>query len=155
MTDVRETYYKAWTAALGQELIEDKFDWLCSLHREIVIRICNAIPSRHDVHDKIATDMDPIIFRQMLDNNVFGGKEFMTLVEYVYNWIKKLSSPARDKSIIESEAQLMTNVGRGHTIAQLVPAFILGVHKHLDDLETDLGRDITKDFRRMIEMSKK
>ena len=43
----------------------------------------------------------------------------------------------------------------GWTFGQLVPDFILKVHRHLDDLDEDLGRDISVKFREFAEKYKK
>ena len=58
---LKESYDKAFKDALEKELNEDKFDWVCNLHREMVIRICSLIPNRPSIHDRIAENMDPII----------------------------------------------------------------------------------------------
>ena len=49
---IRDTYYKAYKDALEKELNEDKFEWVCKLHAEIVCRLCLLIPNRKDLHGK-------------------------------------------------------------------------------------------------------
>lgn len=147
---IKTTYYKAWTDLIEQELNDNKFDLVCKLHREIVIRICRCIPSRSDLHDQIAEKMDPVLFKQQLENKVYTGEDFLNMVQYVYTWIKNLSSPARDKDIENSLNELLQHMNDGGTFGKLVPEFILHVHRHLDDLETDLGRDVTKKFKEFV-----
>ena len=72
------------------------------------------------------------------------------MVQYVYTWIKNLSSPARDKDIENSLNELLKHMNDGVTFGKLVPEFVLKVHRHLDDLEIDLGRDVTKKFKDFV-----
>lgn len=144
---IKDTYYKAWTDLIEKELNEDKFDYVCKLHSEIVVRICSAIPNRGDIHDIIAENMDPVLFKQQLENKAFTGPDFLNLVQYVYTWIKRLSSRGRDQSIEDSLNEIMKNVNEGKTMGQLVPIFLIKVHSHLDDLDQDLGRETTVQFK--------
>jgi len=94
--------------------------------------------------------MDPVLFKQQLENKVYSGEDFLNMVQYVYTWIKNLSSPSRDKDIENSLNVLLKHMNEGVTFGKLVPEFILQVHRHLDDLETDLGRDVTKKFKEFV-----
>ena len=146
-SQIKETYYKAWADMIEKELNEDKFDYVCKLHSEIVVRICNTIPNRGDIHDIIAENMDPVLFKQQLENKAFTGPDFLNLVQYVYTWIKRLCSRARDKGIEDSLNEIMKNVNEGKTMGQLVPIFLIKVHGHLDDLDQDLGRETSVNFK--------
>lgn len=149
-TQIKSTYNKAWGDLIEAELNDNKFDLICKLHREIVIRICSCIPSRSDLHDKIAENMDPVLFRQQLEHKVYTGEDFLNMIQYVFTWIKNLSSPARDKDIEKSLNEILKQMNDGMTFGKLVPSFVLKVHGHLDDLEEDLGRDTTKKFQEFV-----
>ena len=151
---VRETYYKAYADALEKELNEDKFDWVCNLHREIVIRLCKIVPRRTDIHDKIAENMDPIIFRQMLENKCFKPEDFVKLVTYVFDWIKKLCSPARDREVEASLQKLFESMKKGSTLGLLVPQFIFAVHHQLDLIDEDMGSDKSVELKKLLERKK-
>jgi hypothetical protein len=137
---VKDTYYKAYKDALEKDLNEDKFDWVCKLHSEIVIRLCKIVPRRTDIHDQIAENMDPVLFRQMLENKCYKPEDFVKLVNYVFLWIKKLCSPARDEEVDRSLQALYSSMQGGDTLGKLVPHFIFGVHEHLDHIEEDMAQ---------------
>jgi len=143
---VRETSYKAYTDALELQLNEERFDWVCKLHNEIVIRICSMIPKRTDLHNRIAENMDPVLFRQMLENKCYKPENFVALINYVYEWIGKLCAPARDEEVARSKAALFKSMEEGATFGKLVPQFIFSVHEHLDTMDEDMNLETTKKF---------
>ena len=147
---IRQTYYKAYKDALEEQLNNNNFNWVCKLHDEIVIRICSMVPKRTDIHNRIAENMDPILFRQMLENNCYEPKNFVALIEYVYGWIGKLCAPARDEEVARSKKQLYTMMEQGATFGKLVPMFIFSVHEHLDAMDEDMNRQTTKNFIKAI-----
>lgn len=136
---IKDTYTKAFTDALKEDLNHDNFDWVCKLHREIVIRICSIIPKRSDLHDEIAEKMDPILFRQMLDNKCYKGEDFCMMVDYVYSWLLRLCAPVRDEEIQKTLEELYSGMSN-KTFGDLVPLFVVGVHKHLDNIVSDLEK---------------
>ena len=135
---VKDTYYKAYKDALEKDLNEDKFGWVCKLHSEIVIRLCKIVPRRTDIHDKIAENIDPVLFRQMLENKCYKPEDFVKLVNYVFDWIKKLCAPARDEEVDRSLKALYSSMQGGDTLGKLVPHFIFSVHQQLDHIEEDM-----------------
>ena len=147
---IRDTYYKAYKDALEQQLNDDNFEWVCKLHKEIVIRLCQLIPHRPDFHDQIAENMDPVIFKQMLESKTYRPEDFVKLVHYVFGWIKKLCAPVRDSEIIESLAALHKLMNDRATLGKLVPEFVFSVHKHLDQIEQDLNSDQSKELKSLL-----
>ena len=137
MEQIRKTYYKAYKDALNKELVQENFDWVCKLHKEIVVRLCALIPRRTDLHDTIAGSMDPVLFKQMLENKCYKPEDFVELIEYVYDWIGKLCAPARDEEVQATKDALYKAMQDGQTFGQLVPEFIFNVHEHLDAIEED------------------
>ena len=147
---IHNTYIKAFKTALEEDLNDEKFDWVCKLHREIVIRICSIIPRRNDLHDQIAEKMDPIVFRQMLDNNCFKGEDFVAMVDYVYGWLYRLCAPVRDDEIKKTHEELYNSLS-SVTFGQLVPMFVIGVHGHLDNIVKDLANEQTTEMKKIIQ----
>ena len=144
---IRDTYYKAYKNALEEQLVQKNYDWVCKLHREIVIRICSFIPKRSDLHDEIAENMDPVLFKQQLENDCYKGEDFHKMVHYVYDWIKKLCSPARDTEVQASMDLLYKDMQNGDTFGKLVPKFIFAVHEHLDQIEQDKKEFLNKVYK--------
>tara|TARA_B100000925_G_C21955157_1_gene450837 strand:+ start:424 stop:873 length:450 start_codon:yes stop_codon:yes gene_type:complete len=136
---IQDTYTKAFKNALKEDLNNENFDWVCKLHREIVIRLCSIIPKRSDLHDEIAEKMDPIVFRQMLDNKCYKGEDFCAMVDYVYSWLLRLCAPVRDEEIQKTLKELYSDM-TNKTFGDLVPCFVVGVHRHLDNIVTDLEK---------------
>jgi len=147
---IRTTYTKAFKDALEQDLNNEKFDWVCKLHREIVIRICSIIPRRTDLHDQIAENMDPILFRQMLDNKCFKGEDFVAMVDYVYGWLYRICAPVRDDEIKKTHEDLYIGLST-LTFGQLVPMFVVGVHDHLNKIVEDMANEQTKKMKEIIQ----
>ena len=151
---LKESYDKAFKDALEKELNEDKFDWVCKLHRELVIRICSLIPNRPSIHDRIAENMDPIIFRQMLENKAFNFESLGNLINYVFGWIKKLCSPFRDPEIQSSIDDIYKMAQEGGTVGKIVPHFIFEVHRHIDNIEKDMKGSTAQDFKKFAQVKK-
>ncbi len=147
---IKDTFYQSYKDALEQELNEDKFDWVCKLHSEIVIRLCKIVPRRTDIHDQIAENMDPVLFRQMLENKCYKSEDFVKLINYVFDWIKKICSPARDVEVDRSLHELYESMKGGATLGKLVPQFIFSVHQHLDNVDEDMNSDKAKELKKLL-----
>ena len=90
----------------------------------------------------------------MLENKCFKPEDFVKLVTYVFDWIKKLCSPARDKEVEASLQELFESMKKGSTLGLLVPQFIFAVHHQLDLIDEDMGSDKSVELKKLLERKK-
>jgi len=82
--------------------------------------------------------MDVVLFRQMIENKAFGGSELYNLINLVFEWCKKLGSPARDNEVDKFKFQVLGLMKNNGTFAQIVPLFIKNANECIDNIYKDL-----------------
>lgn len=88
--------------------------------------------------EKIRTEFDVDLFRQMVENNAFGGTSMLGLVNTTFDWIKRLHCPVRDTEADKAKAIVM-----GCTeMRTVVPQYIEQVTKCLDYMDEDMAEFI-------------
>lgn len=148
---IKDTYYKVYADLLEEDLNNDNFEWVCKLHSEIIVRLCTIIPNRKDIHNQIIGQMDPVIFKQTLQHGCFKGDEFIEMVNCVFEWIKRLCSPARDKDVDASLSKIWDAMKDGATMGKLVPLFVFSVHAHIDTILEDMGSETAQNFKQFLQ----
>jgi len=88
--------------------------------------------------ERIRTEFDVDLFRQMVENNAFGGTSMLGLVNTTFDWIKRLHCPVRDTEADKAKAIVM-----GCTeMRTVVPQYIEQVTKCLDYMDEDMAEFI-------------
>ena len=85
---------------------EEGVIWLCTLHRELIIRVCSYLKRNTKVKDEIAEHCDPVIFKQLLENKCYKLEDLSVLINYIYSCMQKLCAPIRDKHLEASVKDL-------------------------------------------------
>ena len=98
------------------DLLEEKvrqeppdYDWITRLYGEIRTRLASILKQGSVVRNEIENSMDVELFRQMIENKAFGGTELYNLITLVFEWCKKLGSPARDNEVDKMKFQILGN----------------------------------------------
>ena len=127
------------------DLLEDKvrgeppdYDWIARLYGEIRTRLASILKQGSVVRKEIEESMDVELFRQMIENKAFGGAELYNLINLVFEWCKKLGSPARDGEVDKKKFQILGLMRNNGTFAQIVPLFIKNANECIDDIYKDL-----------------
>ena len=127
------------------DLLEDKvrqeppdYDWIARLYEEIRTRLASLLRQGSVVRNEIEESMDVVLFRQMIENKAFGGTELYNLINLVFEWCKKLGSPARDNEVDKSKFQILGLMKNNGTFAQIVPMFIKNANECIDNIYKDL-----------------
>lgn len=84
---------------------------------------------------RIRADFDVDLFRQMVENNAFGGTSMLGLVNTTFDWIKRLHCPARDIEADEAKAAVMECTD----MRTVVPKYIEQVTRCLDYMDADMA----------------
>jgi len=85
--------------------------------------------------ERIRKEFDVDLFRQMVENNAFGGTSMLGLVNTTFDWIKRLHCPARDTEADEAKAAVMACT----EMCTVVPTYIEQVTKCLDYMDEDMA----------------
>ncbi len=122
---------------------EEGVIWLCTLHHELIIRVCSYLKRNTKVQDEIAEHCDPVIFRQLLQNKCYKLEDLSGLINYVYSWLQKLCAPIRDKHLEASVKDLNDRIvecaeGKKQ-FSELICDFIVRVHTDMDVLDGDFN----------------
>ena len=127
------------------DLLEEKvrqeppdYDWITRLYEEIRTRLASLLREGSVVRKEIENSMDVELFRQMIENKAFGGTELYNLINLVFEWCKKLGSPARDNEVDKFKFQVLGLMKNNGTFAQIVPLFIKNANECIDNIYKDL-----------------
>jgi len=127
------------------DLLEEKvrqeppdYDWITRLYGEIRTRLASILRGGSMVRKEIEESMDVVLFRQMIENKAFGGGELYNLINLVFEWCKKLGSPARDNEVDKFKFQVLGLMKNNGTFAQVVPLFIKNANECIDNIYKDL-----------------
>lgn len=149
-TQISNQFKKAFDDLLEKKLVEKDFEWVARLYVEIRERLCNLIPRRKDLHEKIREEMDATIFVQMLENDMFKIEQILNLINYVFGWFEKLQSPHRDDATEKRKQELYVFLRKPNcTLASFVPFFIKKMHIIIDEIDND-----TKEIKKLLAQKK-
>ncbi len=133
-------FKKAFFDLLEQKVRQEPpdYDWITRLYEEIKTRLASILKPGSAVRNEIENSMDVELFRQMIENKAFGGTELYNLINLVFEWCKKLGSPARDNEVDKKKFQILGLMRNNGTFAQIVPMFIKNANDCIDDIYKDL-----------------
>ncbi len=146
---MNQAYKKAFKNAIEEHLKQETpegVEWLCNLHRELVIRLCTMV-KRQDIQDQIAEACDPIIFKQLVEAKKYNAQELSKFVNYIYSWLKRFCAPARDNDV-ESSLQRLNELLQDSKLKlyTVVAEFITEAHGIMDLMDQDMDHDLVKQF---------
>jgi len=133
-------FKKAFFDLLEKKVREEPpdYDWITRLYEEIRTRLASILKEGSVVRKEIEESMDVQLFRQMIENNAFGGEELYNLVNMIFEWCKKLGSPARDNEVDKLKFRILGLMRNRGTFAQIVPLFIKNANECIDNIYKDL-----------------
>ena len=137
---MKETYQRAFFDLLEEKVRQEPpdYDWIARLYGEIRTRLASILREGSMVRKEIEESMDVVLFRQMIENKAFGGGELYNLINLVFEWCKKLGSPARDNEVDKFKFQVLGLMKNNGTFAQVVPLFIKNANECIDNIYKDL-----------------
>lgn len=100
---------KAYWDKISEEMQKDNFEGVINQIKQIINSVCNLVPNRKDIHKEIKDKIDMEIIEQLIENRMFTGKTLLEYTEYLFDWIKKLSSPSRLNDLDELWSNLLKN----------------------------------------------
>ena len=153
LNDQMNTQFKKAFFDLLEEKVRQEppdYDWITRLYGEIRTRLASILKQGSVVRNEIENSMDVELFRQMIENKAFGGTEFYNLINLVFEWCKKLGSPARDNEVDKKKFQILGLMRNNGTFAQIVPMFIKNANECIDDIYKDL-RQVKENMEKLKE----
>jgi hypothetical protein len=85
--EIRETIHKAYWDSVEADLIEDKYDKLVGLLKEVKKYLMSCVPNRQDIHNEIDSNISVDLWSQMLEHNAYDYNDIVGLINYVYSKI--------------------------------------------------------------------
>ena len=158
---LRKQVEKAYKDSFRENLIreinagsEEGVIWLCTLHRELIIRVCSYLKANTKIQNEIAEHCDPVIFKQLLENKCYKLEDLSGLINYVYSWLKRLCAPIRDNHLLSSLKDLNDRIvecGKGKKqLSELICDFIVRVHSDMDVLDGDFNSKECQEFKEFL-----
>jgi len=145
---MEETMKRAFFDLLEQKVAENPpdYEWITRLYTEIRDKLTRLLKQTSKTRKHIEEQMDPEFFHQLISNNVFEPKSFYALICFVFEQIKALCSPGRDKETDEKLQELLDHFNSGNaTFATLVPMFIKNANVCIDHIYLDI-QNLQKQF---------
>ena len=124
---VQTAYKDSFRAKLTSEIDAGSAEgviWLCTLHRELIIRLCSYLKRNTKIQDEIAEHCDPIIFKQLIENKCYKLEDLNGCMVECVEGKKKFSS--------------------------LICDFIIKVHGDMDVLDGDFESKECKEFKAFL-----
>ena len=138
---VEDTMKRAFFDLLEQKVASNPpdYEWLTRLYTEIRDKLTRLLKSTSKTRKHIEEQMDPEFFHQLISNNVFEPKSFYALVCFVFEQIKLMCSPGRDKETDEKLQEILDHFNSGNaTFATMVPMFIKNANYCIDNIYLDI-----------------
>ena len=136
---IEDNFKKAFFDLLKQKVAENPpdYDWITKLYTEIQLKLKKLLKPTNPLYKDIEEHMDVELFDQMIRNNAFSGVDFYNLIEYVFDLIKKLGSPARD-NLADLKQEILDIMKNGGAFSDIVPIFIKNANECIDFIYTDI-----------------
>lgn len=131
---IREMYNKAFYDIID-ETIQSKnpdYEWIMKLYLEIKNRLIRYLKKESNVYKQIDEEFDVVLFKQMLENDVFDLESLLKLVNNTFKWVKLLQAPARDKTTEDAKSRVLSAPPE-----KMVSTFIKEVNFCIDLLDED------------------
>tara|TARA_X000001036_G_C20628450_1_gene786132 strand:- start:444 stop:932 length:489 start_codon:yes stop_codon:yes gene_type:complete len=143
---IEDNFKKAFFDLLNQKVAENPpdYDWITKLYTEIQVKLKKLLKPTNPLYKEIEEHMDIQLFDQMIRNNAFNGVDFYNLINYVFELIKKLGSPARDNLANSKKEEILNIMKNGGTFADIVPIFIKNANECIDFIYTDIQNLLKK-----------
>ena len=143
---IQDNFKKAFFDLLKEKVAQNPpdYDWITKLYSEIQAKLKNLLKTTSPLRKEIEECMDVELFDQMIRNNAFSGEDFYKLINYVFDLIKKLGSPARDKNVDYKKQEILDIMMNGGTFADIVPIFIKNANDTIDLIYIDIENLIKK-----------
>ena len=143
---IQDNFKKAFFDLLKKKVAcnPPDYNWITKLYSEIQIKLKKMLKITSPLRKEIEECMDVELFDQMIRNNAFSGEDFYKLINYVFDLIKKLGSPARDQNVEEKKQEILDIMMNGGTFADIVPIFIKNANDTIDLIYIDIENLIKK-----------
>jgi hypothetical protein len=85
--EIKKTVRKAFWDSVESDLIQEKYDKLVGLLKEIKKYMMSCVPNRQDIHREIDLNINIELWAQMLEHNAYDYNDVVGLINYVYTTI--------------------------------------------------------------------
>jgi len=135
-----KNYEKAFKNLIAENLNSDKpdYNWITELYSEIKMRLQKLVLPTNKLHVEMEENLDPVLFRQMLEFKVFSSNDFEKLLNFVFKMCLQLGSPGRDADVLEIKKNINEMYQNGFTFHQIVGEFIFQINKIIDWIYMDI-----------------
>ena len=89
----------------------------------------------------------------MIRNGAFHGPEFYNLVNYIFDTVLILGSPARDNDVKKLRNEILNALSNKATFAELVPLFFKNANTAADWVSKDLF-DVKGNLEKIVNETK-
>lgn len=135
-----KNYEKAFKNLIAENLNSDKpdYNWITELYSEIKTRLQKLVQPTNKLYQEMEENLDPVLFRQMLEYKVFSSQDFEKLLNFVFKMCLQLGSPGRDADVLEIKKRINDMYQSGSTFHQIVGEFIFEINKIIDWIYQDI-----------------
>jgi hypothetical protein len=135
-----KNYEKAFKNLIAENLNSDKpdYNWITELYSEIKTRLQKLVQPTNKLYREMEENLDPVLFRQMLEYKVFSSQDFEKLLNFVFKMCLQLGSPGRDADVLEIKKSINDMYQNGSTFHQIVGEFIFEINKIIDWIYQDI-----------------
>ena len=152
---IENTYKEVWSTLLHDKVKENPpdFEWIVRLYKEIKYKLTYFLKQNSPLRNSIEESLDTELFEQMIRNGAFQGPEFYNLVNYIFDTVLKLGSPARDNDVKKLINEILNALSNKATFAELVPLFFKNANTAADWVSKDLF-DVKGNLEKIVNETK-
>ena len=152
---IENTYKEVWSTLLHDKVKENPpdFEWIVRLYKEIKYKLTYFLKQNSPLRNSIEESLDTELFEQMIRNGAFQGPEFYNLVNYIFDTVLKLGSPARDNDVKKLRNEILNALSNKATFAELVPLFFKNANTAADWVSKDLF-DVKGNLEKIVNETK-
>tara|TARA_B100000427_G_C15433214_1_gene561789 strand:+ start:21 stop:527 length:507 start_codon:yes stop_codon:yes gene_type:complete len=127
---VRQTLNKAFWDILIDELNAKPpvYDQLLNVLTEIRDMFCEFVPNRLDIQEEIKEKIDPILIKNMIENNAFEKSELYNLSIYIISLVKKFQPAVMDEDVINWEKNMIKHFDEEFNYTYFLVIFFKSVY---------------------------
>ena len=132
---IKDAMQKAFFDLIDEKTSPGNVDceWLVVLYEEIKVRLLSLLVKDSKIYYELESNFDILLFKQMIENDVFDSDSMFKLVNTTFSWIKRLQAPIRDIETEDAKNRVFNSES-----SKIISTYLKEVHTCINKINDDL-----------------